>query len=236
MKRLALLFLLCIALSATYASAGITGTTDPNAFNDYVDWCVQFNNCTNTPFLEPSPSSFTSNGAVTGLVGLVGTQQPFEVRQQGVSWNGNFPANMGVVYNAVSTQSNTPTDIASTFGVGVYGAGAYIQAYAAGAFTATVTLYDSNYQSLGSFSAQGNSNNQQGTALFIGAYDSNPDVYAIDFNVQDINGKDDFAIGEMLLNTNGVPEPGTLMLVGPSALGLLGLVRRRMNRKSQEVL
>jgi hypothetical protein len=235
MKRATLVLLLCVALGATYASASITGTTDPNAFNDYVDWCVQFNNCASTPFFEPSPSSFTSNGGVTGFIGLVGTQEPFEVRQQGVSWSGNFAANMGVVYNAVSTQNNTPADIAATFGVGVYGAGAYIQAEQYGAFTATVTLFDVNYQPLGSFTTQGMSDQNTGTALFIGAYDTTPDVYAIQFNVQDINGQDDFAIGQMLLNTTGIPEPSTLMMLGPSALGVLGVIRRRMNRKSQEV-
>ena len=236
MKKAALLFLLCITLGAVCASAGIIGTTNPNQFNDVVDWCVQFNNCANTPFIEPSPSPFTSAGNVTGLVGNVGTQQPFEVRQQGVSWNGNFPANMGILYNGVQSLNNTPADMAALFNVGVYGAGAYIQPPNFGAFTATITLFDANYQPLGSFSAQGDSNNNQGTALFIGAYDSSADVFAAQFSVKDINGIDDFAIGTLKLNTNGVvPEPGTLLLIAPSALGLAGVVRRRMNRKSQEV-
>jgi len=233
-KRATLLFLLCIALGVTYASASIIGSTDANQFQDPVDWCVQYNNCAGSPFLEPSPSAFTSAGNIAGLVGLVGTQQPFEVRQQGVSWVGNFPGSMGVVYNAVSTQNNTPADIAATFGVGVYGAGAYIQAEHFGAFTATVTLFDVNYQSLGSFTATGDSETT-GTALFIGAYDSNPDVYAIQFSVKDINGQDDFAIGQLGLATSAVPEPGTLLLLGPSTLGLVGVIRRRINRKSQEV-
>lgn len=236
MKKAALLLLLCLTLGGTYALASVTGTTDPNKFNDYVDWCVQFNNCANTPFFEPSPSSFISNGGIGGVVGLVGTQQPFEVRQQEVTWNGNFNPAMGIVYNAVSTQSNDPADVAATWGVGVYGAGAWIQAGIQGAFTATVTLFDTNYQPLGSFTAQGVSDNQQGTALFIGAYDTNPDVYAVQFNVKDSGGVDDFAIGEMLLGTTSVPEPGTLMLLGSSALGVLGILRRRINRKSQEVL
>ena len=235
MKKAALLFLLCCALGATYASASIIGTTDPNLFQDQVDWCVQFNNCNNTPFVEPSPSAFTSGGGITGFVGNVGTQQPFEVRQQGVSWGGNFPANMGVLYNGVSTLGNDPSDIAATFDVGVYGAGAYIQANAGGAFTATVTLFDANFQPLGSFSANGVSDGNVGTALFIGAYDTSADVYAIQFNVKDINGADNFAIGTLGLQTSAVPEPGTLMLLAPSALGLAGVIRRRMNRKSQEV-
>ncbi len=222
-------------MGATYASASIIGSTDPNLFQDQVDWCIQFNSCANTPFVEPSPSAFASAGGVAGFIGNVGTQQPFEVRQQGVSWNGNFPANMGIVYNGVSTLGNDPADIAANFGVGVFGAGAYIQAHNFGAFTATVTLFDINFQELGSFSAQGDSESS-GSALFIGAYDTTADVYAIQFSVKDINGADDFGIGTMGLQTSAVPEPGTLLLLGPSALGLAGMIRRRMNRKSQEVL
>ncbi len=127
--------------------------------------------------------------------------------------------------------------MAATFDQGVYGAGAWINAGVVGAFSATVTLFDQNFQPLGSFSANGDTENGTGMALFIGAYDSNPDVYAIQFSVKDIEGQDDFAIGTLGLNTTGVvPEPGTLMLLGPSALGLAGVIRRRMNRKSQEVL
>jgi hypothetical protein len=172
------------------------------------------------------------------MVGIVGTLQPFEVRQQGSSWIGNFSDGMGVLYNGVSSIGNQQADMAATFDVGVLGAGAYIQAEHFGAFTATVTLFDINFQPLGSFSANGTSDNNVGTALFIGAFIDTPDVYAIQFNVADVNGADDFAIGTLKLQTQhvGVPEPGTLMLLGPSVLGLFGVVRRRMNRKSEEVL
>jgi hypothetical protein len=234
-KRATLLSLLCIALSLC-ASASVTGSTDPNQFQDPVDWCANFG-CGGTPFSLPSPSSFISAGGITGAVGNVGTLQPFVVYQQGTSWSGNFLDGMGVVYNGVSDLGNTPADIAATFDVGVFGAGAYIQAEHFGPFTATVTLFDSNFQPLGSFSAQGDSEGT-GAALFIGAFDSTADVYAIQFNVVDLDGNDDFGIGTLKLQTGqvGVPEPGTLMLLGPSALGLFGVIRRRMNRKSQEVL
>ena len=236
MKRSTLLFLLCLALSLC-ASASVTGSTDPSQFQDPVDWCTNYG-CANVPFSLPSPSPWVSNGGVTGLVGNVGTLQPFSVHQQGTDWSGNFPNGMGVVYNGVVDLGNTPTDIAATFDVGVFGAGAYIQAEHFGVFTATVTLFDINFQPLGSFSAQGDSENGGPTALFIGAFDTTPDVYAIQFNVVDINGQDDFGIGTLKLQTGQVttPEPGTLMLLGPSALGLFGVLRRRVSRKSQEVL
>jgi hypothetical protein len=214
----------------------VTGSTDPNQFQDPVDWCVNYG-CANVPFNLPSPSPWVSNGGITGMVGIVGTLQPFEVDQQGTSWLGNFPDGMGVLYNGVGN-GNQQADMAATFDVGVFGAGAYIQAENFGKFTATVTLFDINFQPLGSFSANGTSDNNVGTALFIGAFINTPDVYAIQFNVLDVNGNDDFGIGTLKLQTGqvGVPEPGTLLLLGPSALGLFGAMRRRMNRKSEEVL
>lgn len=225
--------MLCLALSLC-ASASVTGTTDPTLFQDSVDWCANYG-CSNTPFTIPSPSPWTSSGGITGLVGNVGTLEPSYVYQQGTSWAGNFASGMGVIYNGVS-QGNTEADIAATFGVGVYGAGAYIQADAFGPFTATVTLFDINFQSLGSFSTAGTSDSNPGTALFIGAYITTADVYAAEFSVVDVNGENTVAIGTLKLMTNpnvGVPEPGTLLLLGPSALGLFGAIRRRMNRKSE---
>ena len=143
---------------------------------------------------------------------------------------------MGVLYNGVETQGNTPTDIAANFGVGVYGAGAYIRAARP---SWRVHCYRDPVQRqlpvVGHVLRNRQLQQSTGNGAVHRGVRHHRDLYAIDFNVQDINGKDDFAIGEMLLATNPVPEPGTLLLLGPSALGIFGVVRRRMNRKSQEV-
>ncbi len=222
MKKLALL-LLCLVFGLGSGWAGVTGTTNPALFNDYVNWCQY--GCTGAQFA--SPQTFVSGLGATGSVGLVGTMQGFYNLQQGTSWNGNFASGMGLIYNG-STFGNTPTSIATTFDMGVYGAGAYIQSTYFGAFTASIELFDSNYQSLGIYTTTGVSDTNVGTALFIGAFDVSgmADVYAAQFTAYGIGPYEpDFAIGS--LGVSSVPEPSSLLLLGTSALGLAGYVRRR---------
>jgi len=221
MKKLALL-VLCIVFGLGSAWGGVTGTTNPAVINqDYVDWCVQYG-CGGGSFASPQPWTSQVFG-ITGTVGLNGGFQNFYNLQQGNGWNGNFPTGMGLVYNGASF-GNTPTGIVATFDTGLYAAGAYIQSNFYGPFTATVTLFDSSFLSLGSFTAGGYSNGNPGTGLFIGGVDNVP-FWAIQFDVIDQFGQEDFAIGQMNINTT--PEPGTLVLFGTSALGLAGYLRRR---------
>ena len=105
---------------------------------------------------------------------------------------------------------------------------AYIQANYFGAFTASLELFDVNYQSLGIYTTTGTADTNVGTALFIGAFDLSgmPDVYAAQFTAYGIGpAEPDFSIGSLGLAT--VPEPSSLLLLGTSVLGLAGYVRRR---------
>ena len=231
MKRVTLLFLLCLSLGICSAWAGTTGSTNPNDFQDPVDWCVNYG-CNGQQL--GTPQTWISAGGSTGLVGLVSSQN-MQILQQGVSWNGNFAPGMGLIYNGVDTLGNNPGGILMSFNTPVFGAGAYIQDDPFGAFTATIQLFDSGFNLLGSFSAPGNSDQNPGTALFIGAFDSSADVSYALFDTND----DNFAIGTARLKTSQqgtTPEPSTLLLVGPSMLGLASVLRRRLSRKSQEVL
>jgi hypothetical protein len=135
---------------------------------------------------------------------------------------------MGLIYNGAAF-GNTPTSIATTFDVGVNGAGAWIQTDYIGPFTATIELFDSSYQSLGTYTTTGLSTyNDPGNALFIGAFGSAP-VWAAQFTAVGIGPYEpDFAIGTLKLST--VPEPSSLLLLGSSALGLAGVIRRRLSK------
>lgn len=231
MKKISMLMLLGLALGVSSAWAS-TGTTDPGSFQDTVGWC-QFG-CPNSTLT--TPQAWISAMGNTGLAGNTSTQN-INILQQGVTWSGNFADGMGVLYNGVETLGNSPTAIGVTFDQAVFGVGAYIQGDLFGAFTGTITLLDANLDPIFSFSADGTSDQNVGTALFIGAYDTTADVWGAIFSTND----NDFGIGDMLLQTSPnapppVPEPGTLLLVAPSLLGLAGMLRNRMARKSQEVM
>ncbi len=227
MKKLALL-LCCLVFAVGSAWAGTGLITNPAQINqDYYDWCIQFG-CLNdyTQYATPQPITSQIFG-VTGTVGLNGGFQSFYNLQEGVTWSGQFANNEGILYNG-RLLGNQDAGFVVTFDMPVLAAGTYIQSDYYGAFTAFVTIYDINSQVVGTWVEDGNSGFGPGTALFIGAYDSQG-IYAIQFDVQDQFGLNDVAIGTTWINTiNTTPEPGTLVLFGSSALGLAGYLRRRM--------
>ena len=66
-----------------------------------------------------------------------------------------------------------------------------------------------------------------GSAMFIGALDlSGANITKVVFSETAGNGLANFAVGTMYL---GTPEPGTLLLLGTGALGLAGILRRKIN-------
>jgi hypothetical protein len=229
MKKLVLL-LLCVLLGAASAWAGVIGTTDPNLFDDSVLWCTNYA-CTNPATQYGSPQTWFSGNANTGMVGLVSSEN-MEVLQQGLTWGGNFDPGMGIIYNSVLTLGNNPGGILISLGAPQFGVGAYIQDnWLTYSYTATISLYDAGFNLLGTYSASGD----PFQAIFIGAYDSIADVSYALFDVSDGVNAEDFAIGTLKLQTGTpqVPEPGTLMLLGPSALGLFGVLRRLSRKEVQ---
>lgn len=231
MRKATLLCLLCLTLGLCSAWAS-TGSTNPGNFTNPVDWCTNFG-CSNGQLGTPQAWS-ASTPPNTGWIGLVSSQN-METPQQGTTWNGNFANGMGLIYNGVNTIGNAPGGILVSFNQPVFGAGAYIQANFFGAFTGSIDLFDASFNPLGSFTAPGMSDTNVGTALFIGAFDSVADVsYALFDTTAGGFHDEDFAIGTLRLATSPVstvPEPSTLLLVGPSILGLAGVLRRRMLRK-----
>lgn len=227
MKKLSILLLLSLLLGAGSAWASFTGSTNPNDFPDAVYWCLMYTCDLDPPLQLGTPQAWNSVYGYTGMVGLVSSQN-MEIRKQGLTWVGNFPDGMGLIYNGYLTLGNNPGGILISLDTPSFGVGAYIQDnYLAYSYTATISLYDAAFNLLGTFSAPGD----PFTAIFIGAYDDIPDVSYALFDVADGVNPEDFALGTLRLSD--IPEPGTLVLLGPSALGLFGLLRRLRRKEVQ---
>lgn len=241
MKSALRLCLLGLLLAAVSASAGVVGSTNPSLFPNTIDWCAQatFACGDNAPIA--SYQYFSSAWGDPGIVGLAGpffssTDVNFQALQAGTNLFGSsFPDGMGVLYNGVSTLGNSGgagSAFLFAFARPQYGFGAYLQTFYYGPFTAEVILVDQQFNFLGAAIAYGNSSDQSSDLMFLGALSSQRDVFGAIVIAVDQSDIADFALGQAGLAT---PEPSSLLLLAPSALGLAGVIRRRLSRKSQEV-
>jgi len=65
-----------------------------------------------------------------------------------------------------------------------------------------------------------------GSAIFISFTSASRNVSFLDFNVVDQYGGDSLAIGTVTFYDT--PEPSSLLLLGSGALGLAGVIRRKL--------
>jgi len=256
MKRTLVLLAFCVAIPIGSAWAGIVGTTNAAAFDatNTIDWC-QLGGCASdgVTALDPTQlwgssgtppnSGFVNVTNGTSLYNLVSGPDPSPNSAPPNLLISNFDQGMGVVYNG-SEFGNNPGPIDLFFNQDQFAVGAYISAAFLGNFTATIEMFDSSLNSLGTYQATGNQDFTPGDALFIGAYSNTP-VRLMTFSATGTgNVEPDFAIGTVRLGLGDlssckpdddfctevedeVPEPASLLLLTPALLGLVAFTRRR---------
>ena len=189
--------------------------------SDTIDWGVLGPAYT----VLTTPQRWGSYYLQEGFVG-VRNGNDFERRDQGNGWSGNFFPGEHLIWNQGGF-GQTGIDIGVLFDVPVYGGGSQIQADYLGPFTATLTAYDIGGFVIGTTVMLGNSTSAgDGSAIFISFTSASRNVSFLDFNVVDQYGGDSLAIGTVTFYDT--PEPSSLLLLGSGALGLAGVIRRKL--------
>lgn len=208
-------------LAPAPASALIITYTDRTSFpdNNSVDWAV----------LGPSgtivPSGTSVNAALFGTVVTVAHSAGVDLGRldQGSGWSGDFAPGDALLWTR-----NVAGDLILDFSVNIWGGGAQIQRDAFGAFTGTLSAYDSGLNLLGSFSLAGNStSNADNSAMFMGIFSTDSNIRRLVFSVD--SGAEDFAINyfEFLqCPTTPIPIPAAVWLLGSGLLALVGIRRK----------
>lgn len=214
-KFLAAAAAIALAVAApSFANASIIGITDiaDLGATDTIDW-------------GQLTGDFTTPQAVTSGLGQVATvsgDSAIARIDQGGGWTGNFTDGEHLLWSQGSGST-----ITLNFLNPVSAVGAYIQADYYGQFIAE--LIASNGDSLGSFALFGNSDDNPGTALFLGLKSTSADIAQVQFHLNQANGGTDFAIGTVSLNGSAVPEPATwAMMISGFAMAGMALRSRRL--------
>ncbi|MDW8105680.1 MAG: PEP-CTERM sorting domain-containing protein, partial [Armatimonadota bacterium] len=214
--------LVLVAVSAAHALTFVNSRPALGG-NDYVDWGVLGPAFT----VVSNPVTLSSNGGLSVTVSKI-TWGPFERRDQGSGWAGNFAPSDRLLW---TRNEVGPMEI--EFASPVFGAGAQIQADVFGAFVGILSVYDVGNNVIGVFPLLGISTNAgDNSAIFLGVKHSSAIIKKVSFDAVTRGVHVDFAINQLDILTQGdapvIPEPGTMLLmsIGGLAIGLSRRLRR----------
>ena len=186
--------------SATWGALGGDGTVIPNGST-----------------VMSSKSNTVTISFTGGTGGLLAIQCP---AAPSCSWTGGFKAGDALLWSFDSSTFSPSGPLQLDFAAPVAAAGLLVQADAPGPFTADAFVTFSDHTMSKMFSVT-----SSGDPKFIGIVDtSKVNIAAITFDVVGSGSDHDFAADSLSISTKLVPEPATVLLLGPA---LLGLLRRR---------
>ena len=183
--------------------------------NDSFDW--------DTRGLGPLPNG-TNLTTANGLLFATSNAQ----NNLSVSNLPSFFSSNGGTDDFLFAPIQAPQAILITLGAPVSGFGAAPEWGGFEVATYTMSVFGAGNVLLGTFTATSGS---QGNPAFIGVTDTESEITAVQFSYNGPTPPHSAALGDLSLIDSTVPEPGSLILVGPVAL--LGLfIRRRARGKA----
>lgn len=196
--------------------------------DDFVDWSVlgPAGTVVSSPFTVNSNGGLAVTGSKSGTFRTLVQHTP--VTTVGVDWQGNFARGDALLYTNTAFGGGVgPIDL--TFGAAVTGAGAQVMTDNFGAFTGTITAFDSSNNVILSSNFNGVANlNEDNSAVFIGIKSNVANIKRLRIDA----GNSDFVINRLDIlrgSANAVPEPASLALALPGILpfGFVFLRRRK---------
>lgn len=182
-----------------------------------------------------NPYSVTSSGGL-GVTASLPAGDNMQLLTQGTgvtNWDGNFAPGDRVLFADGGSDALT-----ITFDNPIYGVGFQMQQNVVGAFTGTLSAYDSSGTLLGTFSEAGDSNgNNDNSAIFLGLIDTSGANIAY-ITVSDAGDPSaGLAVNWLSLydTSASVPEASTLFLLSIGLLGLAWLYRCKRDAQPKSI-
>jgi hypothetical protein len=230
MKRMfaAAVLALVVAGAATRSEASLTEVTSRADLggNALIDWGQL--GPAGTQISNPVTVTSTPPGYGSVVMQVSGHGERLDETAFTGPWYGNFAVGDHLYY----TQDGGGLTL--TFSTPVEGIGTQLMSNYYGAFTASITVYDTHGNLLGSFQENGTANgNYDNSAIFLGVLSTSADIGSVYFSLLNapLGTTPDFAINQVSLTTAGmtaVPEPSSIQAV--LCFGLAGIgyfVRKR---------
>ena len=216
MKKLLFLAISVVAVTQIASAQSIVtlrSSLIPNDSLDYLQLGSPYSYLGNT---------FSANTALGSVVNIASSSASVERVDEGAGWYGNFNPGDHLLWSMDNNSTLT-----YTFSSGVYGAGLQLQNNIYGSFTAYEVVRDTSGNVLDIFSEAGTSNgNEDNSAIFLGAYSASGNIGSLTYFVspQADPTYTGFTVNQMTIQTQAVPAPASIVLLG---LGIAGLLIRR---------